>query len=286
LKRFGFIGLILLISISIFSCAKKGKIDTKGKTVLAQVNGRVLIKEYLLNQLPPERKGNLTEDVISELVKKWIDSETVYHQAKKEKLDQDPEVLFFAEEAVKNIIVTKFLEEKFKKIPLPTDEEAKKYYEGNKTLFSLDEVRASHILTPTKEKSEQVLERIKKGEDFAKLASEFSIDPGTKTKGGDLGYFTVDKMLPALAGPAFRLQIGDVTEPIQTEYGYHILKVTDRKSSGKYQDFEKVKPSILMFLENEKQNVLIDSLLNMYKKEVKIQRFDQIGLKKDTLNLK
>ena len=287
LKKFLFISLILLLPFSFLNCTKKKEADTQGKTVLAKVENRVLIKEYLLSQLPLEQRQNITENDISELVKKWTDSEIIYYQAKKEKIDQNPEVIFFSEEAAKNIVVAKYFGEKFKALSPPIDEEAKKYYEANKNLFSLDEVKASHILTPTKEQAQKALEKIGQGEDFAKVAKEFSIDPGTKDKGGDLGYFTVDKMLPALANPAFRMKVGDVTEPIRTEYGFHILKVTDRKPSGKYQDFEKVKSSILIFLENEKQNALIDSLLALYKKDVKVQRFDQATItKKDSVFLK
>ncbi|MFH0889925.1 MAG: peptidylprolyl isomerase [Candidatus Aenigmatarchaeota archaeon] len=90
------------------------------------------------------------------------------------------------------------------------------------------EVRASHILVKTENEAKTVLERINKGESFAKIAMEVSLCPSGK-KGGDLGYFGRGRMVRAFENAAFELEKGKVSLPFKTEFGWHVLKVTDKK---------------------------------------------------------
>lgn len=113
-------------------------------------------------------------------------------------------------------------------------------YEARKQEFSTDEtVRARHILVSTQGSDEKkALEKIKmvadkaKTEDFAKLAGQYSDDPGSKNKGGDLGSFTKDKMVEEFSEVAFELPIGQVSEPVKTQYGYHLIKVESKKPAS------------------------------------------------------
>lgn len=93
----------------------------------------------------------------------------------------------------------------------------------------LREIRAAHILVKTENDAKFVLEKLKKGDDFAKLAKQFSIDPGTATKGGDLGYFTTGMMVKPFEQAAFSLKNGEVSGIVQTPFGYHLVKVTDSR---------------------------------------------------------
>ena len=85
-------------------------------------------------------------------------------------------------------------------------------------------IKCSHILVPKQSESLVILERIKKGEKFGKLAKELSIDSGSAKKDGSLGYFTKGMMVKPFEEAAFKLQIGEVSEPVKTEFGYHIIK--------------------------------------------------------------
>ncbi len=87
------------------------------------------------------------------------------------------------------------------------------------------EVHALHILVPTEEEAKTVEKRLKAGEDFGKLADELSKDPGSK--GGDLGYFTKDRMVPEFADVAFKLKPGEVSDPVKTQFGWHVIKVLE-----------------------------------------------------------
>jgi len=109
-----------------------------------------------------------------------------------------------------------------------TDEDIKNYYDQNKASFSTEEqVRASHILVETKEEADAIVKQLKEGADFAALAKEKSLDTGSAANGGDLDFFGKGAMVPEFEEAAFALKVGDVSEPVKSDYGYHIIKVTD-----------------------------------------------------------
>ena len=92
-----------------------------------------------------------------------------------------------------------------------------------KTILS-NKIKCSHILVPKQSESLAILERIKNGEKFGKLAKELSVDSGSAKRDGNLGYFTKGKMVKQFEQVAFKLQIGEISEPVKTEFGYHIIK--------------------------------------------------------------
>ncbi|MFC5702745.1 peptidylprolyl isomerase [Cohnella faecalis] len=113
-----------------------------------------------------------------------------------------------------------------------TDEEVKQYFEANKASFDQpEEVRASHILVSTKAEADEIMKQLKAGADFAKLAKEKSIDEGSKNAGGDLGFFGKGVMVLEFEKAAFSLKVGELSEPLKTQFGYHIIKVTGRKEA-------------------------------------------------------
>lgn len=114
-----------------------------------------------------------------------------------------------------------------------TDEDIKNYYDQNKASFTTEEqVRASHILVATKEEADAIVKQLKEGADFAALAKEKSLDTGSKDNGGDLDFFSKGSMVQEFEASAFSLKVGEVSAPVKSEYGYHIIKVTDRKEAS------------------------------------------------------
>lgn len=162
-----------------------------------------------------------------------------------------------------------------------SDEEMKKYYEENKADYYKDEVKASHILIPTKdedgkelskakkkeakEKAEEVLKKAKNGEEFAVLAKENSADEISAAQGGDLGYFKKGEMVKEFETAAFALNPGEMSEIVETKFGYHIIKVTDK--IDEQLSFEECKDSIKSKLLEDKYLENIDKLVKSAKVE-------------------
>ncbi|WP_026677150.1 peptidylprolyl isomerase [Fictibacillus gelatini] len=126
-----------------------------------------------------------------------------------------------------------------------------------------DEVKASHILVKDKKTAEEVKAKLDKGEDFAKLAKKYSQDTSNKDKGGDLGYFHKGQMVPEFDKVAFSLKKGEISDPVKTQFGYHIIKVTDKKTN-KLSD---VKDQIVDDLKKSKAKPLEEVLPKLIKKE-------------------
>ena len=152
-----------------------------------------------------------------------------------------------------------------------SDQDIKQYYEKNKDKFApVTQIRASHILVKTEDEAKKIEDRLKQGEDFAQLAKKYSIDTATAKNGGDLGYFSKGQMVPEFESAAMKLKPGEISEPVKTKYGYHIIKMTNKKM-GQVVEFEKVKNLISQNLMAEKQKEVFDSYVDGLKKSYKVE---------------
>lgn len=134
-----------------------------------------------------------------------------------------------------------------------TEEDMETYFAENKAEFAqAEEVQASHILVEDEATAKEVLEKVNAGEDFAELAKEYSTD-GTAENGGDLGFFGTGQMVEPFEKAAFALEIGEVSDIVETEYGFHIIKVTD-KQEAKEAVFADHKEEIKEILIEEEMN--------------------------------
>ncbi|MDU1316318.1 peptidylprolyl isomerase [Anaerococcus hydrogenalis] len=141
-----------------------------------------------------------------------------------------------------------------KKHPV-SDKDAKKYFDEHKE--TLAQVKASHILVADENTANEVKKKIDDGADFAELAKEYSKDTANSNKGGDLGYFTKDKMVKEFADKAFSMKKGEVSEPVKTSYGYHIIKVDDKKDTA-----DSLKDDISKALNDKKYSDYLTKLFN------------------------
>lgn len=268
--------IICMLTISFLfvfvACAKKE--EQKGP-YLAKVGNTKITEADLereMKNLPEfaqklfEGKGG-KEKFLDELIKK----ELLYQEALKKGLEKDPEYQRKVEDYKKLTLIGLLLEKEIETKARVTDQDVKDYYEKHKNDFaSVRQIRASHILVKTEEEAKKILERLRKGEDFATLAKKFSIDHGSAKNGGDLGFLSSGQMVPEFEAVAARLKIGEISEPVKTKSGYDIIKVTDKKM-GKPVEFEKVKNIIFQRLSAERQKEFFDSYIEDLKKSYKVE---------------
>ena len=240
------------------------------------------------------------------IMEKLVDKQAADVQVSKEEVDaqlakikgQFPSEEFFLSEMKKSGLTldqftanltrsmrqTKWMQSQVAGKDAVTEDDAKKFYDGNtKEFTNPDLVRASHILfrTPDNATPDQVkaaeakakaaIVRANKGEDFSKLASELSEEPGAKDRGGDLGYFPKDKMVPEFADAAFAQKANTVSaSPVKTKFGYHVIKVTDKKPAGTA-TFAEAKDQIIQFLQAQKRREIFKGVMQELRQSAKIE---------------
>lgn len=145
------------------------------------------------------------------------------------------------------------------------EQEIEMIYNMNRQSFQHpQQVKASHILLETEEEAEDILAKLDEGADFAELAKEYSIEPMAAQSAGDLGFFSRNEMIPEFSEIAFALAIGEISEVVETEFGFHIIKVNDQRDEGVL-PLEEVKDNIIYQLEEqEKQRVFGQFLQSLY----------------------
>ncbi|MEC8210373.1 MAG: peptidylprolyl isomerase, partial [Pseudomonadota bacterium] len=127
---------------------------------------------------------------------------------------------------------------------------------------NVEEVQAHHILVATQGEAETVIKRLEKGEGFATLAGELSLGPSA-SRGGNLGYFLAEEMVQAFSDAAFALQPGELSAPVETEFGWHVIRLEDRRVVPP-PSFEDLSEQIRAFLEQQERNLFFDELLTSY----------------------
>ncbi len=141
-----------------------------------------------------------------------------------------------------------------------TDDAMRKVYDdATKQMATEEEVSARHILVKTEDEAKAVVADLKKGADFAETAKTKSTEPGAAQSGGDLGYFTKEQMVPEFAEAAFKLEKGKISEPVKSQFGWHIIKLEDRRKKP-VPTFEQVKDQLETFVARKAQSDLVAKL--------------------------
>ncbi len=248
--------------------------------VVARVNG-VDIHESDIGFAEEEIGGNMPsippEQKRDYLINYLVDVVVLSQAAEKQKLDDRPAVkhrLVFD----RNRLLMEMLLQDAGKSALSDAAEHQVYDDAVKQVKSEQEVHARHILVPTEDEAKAILAQLKGGADFAVLAKEKSKDPGA-AEGGDLGYFTKDQMVPEFAEVAFRLDKGQLSDPVKTQFGWHIIKVEDKRIKPT-PTFEQVKPQIENYVAHRAQAELVENL----RKSATVERLDKPAAPDPSLN--
>lgn len=198
-----------------------------------------------------------------------INQKLLYGEASKLNFDKDPDVQKQLEEARKEIIIKAYLRKEIEDAVRVSDEDAKKYYEANKDKFKEPEkVNISHILVENEAEAKDILSKLKGGADFAALAKEKSKD-ASKDRGGELGLIAKGQTVPEFEQAAFALQPGQISDVIKTQFGYHIIKVTE-KQPEKMMAYDDVKDQLKQMMLSGKQKERFDMLLKDLKDKNKV----------------
>lgn len=245
----------------------------KSDAVYAKVNGENVTGKDVnafITKLPPQLQGAPADKLLELIVNQMVNDRLVAKAAADEKLTSDPQTKARIEEATQQVIRDRYVEKTLDgKI---TDAQVKaKYDELIKAMPEQNEIRASHILVADEKTANDVLAKLKKGDDFAKLAKEYSTDP-TKENGGDLGYFVQSAMVKEFGDAAFAMKKGDVSKtPVKTQFGYHIIKVADIRKQEKPK-FDQVKDRIRAQLTDEQIRKIVEDLRAKNKVEITIPK--------------
>jgi peptidyl-prolyl cis-trans isomerase C len=212
-------------------------------------------------QMQPDQKRDYLITYLTDVI-------IVSQAAEKQKLSDRPDVrsrLVFDH----NRVLMEAMLQDAGKAALTDDAMHKVYDEAVKQMGGEQEVHARHILVPTEDEAKAIEAELKKGADFATLAKEKSKDPGA-ADGGDLGYFTKDQMVPEFADAAFKLDKGQISDPILTQFGWHIIKVEDKRTKPT-PTFDQVKAQLTNYVEHRAEAEMVDNL----RKTATIERLDK-----------
>ena len=259
--------------------------------VLARIGNKVITEEYLeakIKTLPSNYQRSLDHETLRKQVfERLVQMYVFAMEGKAEKLDQDKDLKIWIDDAVSGILARGYVTRKFKKDANASEQEIEQYYNEHKSEFLKPAmVKASHILikvppnakpgesSSALSKAGEIKKKLDKGADFAKLAAEYSDDPGSKNKGGNLGFFAKTWMVPAFSNAAFALKKGEISKPVKTRFGYHIIKVEDKKDAEQ-QDLKSVKANIRSELIKIKVNTAINKDFERLKKKYKVEIYKQ-----------
>lgn len=259
-----------------------------GKDIVAMVNGQTITKNELYKAMVSQNGKQVLNNLI---ILKIVDLEAeknkivVDQQEIKAKL-AELEQSYGGEAALMSALqssgqtmddLKKNLEtnQKIEKLinPQVTDAEIAAYFKENKGQYGqAEQVKASHILVDTKELAADIEKKLAQGQDFAQLAKQYSTDDSNKAKGGELGYFKKGQMAEAFEKAVFAMKVGEISQPVQTQYGYHIIKLED-KIPAQEAKLEDCKDKIKATLVEQKVQEAADSWLQKKYAEYKIETF-------------
>ncbi len=255
-------------SIALLLASSSAPVHAKA---LAKVNGVEITDEDLklaMDDLGPgiprQLEGKARESYVLDFL---IDEQLVVQKAQADKLSETPDfakkLAYLRDKALMETLLSNIAKSAATEsaIKLAYDEAAKNQKPDT-------EFHAHHILLPTEEEAKTALKRVRGGEAFDKVAGELSKDPGAK--GGDLGWFTKDRMVPEFGEAASKLEPGQISEPVKTQFGWHIIKL-DEKRPKTFPPLDQVKDQVARYVVQKAQSELVVKL----REGAKIERLDQ-----------
>ncbi len=255
--------------------------------ILVRWGDQVITKEDVeirIKALPPEIQEALKDPQQKrQYLESLVQITVTGAEAKAQKLHKKKKVAINIDDTINSILLQEYMTEKIKQLKPPTEEEAKAFFEQNKNEYLTPVfIRARHILIEAKPdskpadvakaeaKAKQAYDEVAAGGDFGKLAEKYSDDTDTKTKGGDLGLFQAEQMVPEFSKPVFTMKKGELSKPFRTPFGFHIVKIDDLIPS-KQMEFKEVKDDVITRVDNQNRDKVVYGEFDRLKKKYKVK---------------
>jgi peptidyl-prolyl cis-trans isomerase C len=237
--KFGKPIYLLLLPLLLVACNQQQKATSNAKApdspIVAKLDGQNLRESDIdaeISALPASMRELGTDPqaraaILHALIRRKILSKRAIAMG----LDKDPVVRRRIERARENILVQTLKEQELKSLKAPSDKAIEAYYQSHQADFTIPEqIHARHILVGSKDVADKVYRLLKRGKDFATLAAQYSIDDGTKARGGDLNWFSHGTMVAPFEEAAFAMKNpGDISQPVHTQFGWHIIQLLGRR---------------------------------------------------------
>lgn len=265
------------ISLSIFGSTLLGG-EKQDDPVLAMVNGVPITKSQLTPLVDQYRDKSKKDSVSKEdklqILQGLITRQLILQQKESNDIRKEEGVVKQVKEFGDGLVVGAYLTKYVGKHLTVTNDEIKEYYQQNLTKFaSPPKVKARHILVRNRKEAEQVMEKLRNKGDFAKLAKEYSIDLPMAREGGSMGTIEKGRTLPELDKALFILNVGEISDIVETRFGFHILTV-DEIITTQYRPFDEVSESIKKAILLQKEAKAFDEMYEKLGKKAKVEIFE------------
>ncbi|MEE3259553.1 MAG: peptidylprolyl isomerase [Candidatus Latescibacterota bacterium] len=215
----------------------------------------------------PSRDAVVSAGERAQLIDDWVRQELLYQEALARQLDQQARLALLLEQTRRDLLVAALLDAEFASEELAFGEgDIHRYYDAHQDQFqrTQPEVKARHILLASHRDANARRQALQQGEDFAEVAREHSLDVDTRYRGGDLGYFSqADE--PALWAASREMPLDNISKPIRTEYGYHLIQILERGEAGTIRNIDQVRTEIVEALVRERHKTRLDQLIAQLK---------------------
>ncbi len=278
-KRFLWVMVLFWFMVSPLRAEKSPLIARVGPYTLTRAD----FEKEIENNANLKALLSLKPEMKSMLVERWVEITLLGLAGKEAGLEKDPEVKAEIEEQVRMILARHYFERRVLKDLKVSESEAQQYYLAHRKDYRLPErIQARHILIRIPEgagpkdeaaalkKAKEIRKKLLAGADFSEMARKYSEDPGTKDRGGELGLFARGQMIPEFEEAVFKLKVGEISPPIKTRFGYHLVKV-EARVPAQIQPYEKVKKQVIQDLMEAKKQKRLSALLKELKKKYPVE---------------
>jgi parvulin-like peptidyl-prolyl isomerase len=238
--------------------------------VVVRVDSETLTVMDIANEIPLQYRNRITKSELQDYVTRWTDSQILYQEAKRRRLDQSESVRRELRRLERELVVNKLLEQELNK-PFPlSEDEIEKYYNDNRPNFfrSAKEVRVWYLKVENKERADSLVAALRQGVDFLQIARHYAAGDSAAW---DL-YLTEAETAPMIASAVFTMTPGAVSRPIQLEDGFHIFKMIEKYDIGSLRPPASVREEIVARIQSEKRQERYKQLLAEFKNTAKIEK--------------